>query len=134
MNISKFQDLKEQGTNGINYEVTTDELISKLQSWDKLYGISIEEVSHDRLVVNFADLPGNVASLAEEVYQFCPDVVDQGFGCMDDMVEMAEQSGHGLPDDMLELIEGVDFSKNDFGVVLLQRSIEINKSVSLWWD
>jgi hypothetical protein len=31
----------EQQTNGINYDITTEDLIAKLQQWDRQYGVEI---------------------------------------------------------------------------------------------
>jgi hypothetical protein len=132
--MSKFALVKEKGTNGINYDVTTDDVIEKLQQWDSHYGIEISEVEHNRLVVTFQSLPENLEALAQDIYEFCPDVIEQGFGCMDDMVEMMAEAGQEIKPELAQLIEGVDFEQEDFGEVLLQRSLKSTHQVGLWWD
>lgn len=132
--MSKFALVKEKETNGINYYVTTDDIIEKLKQWDSQYGIEISEVEHDRLVVTFPSLPDNLDALAKDIYEFCPDVIEQHFGCMDDMVEMMEQSGQELAPEIAQLIEGVDFETENFGEVLLQKSLKSTHQVGLWWD
>lgn len=39
-----------------------------------------------------------------------------------------------LPPEVAEFIEGVNFEDESFGEVLLQRSLERSKQLSLWWD
>jgi len=132
--MSKFDILKTKGTNGINCDLETEDVIAKLQAWDDSYGITIANVEHDRLDVTFAKLPDDMQAFAEEVYAFCPDVVDQGFGCMDDMFEMAEATGQDIPAETLAFVDGVDFSDENFGVELLRRALVESKMVALWWD
>lgn len=132
--MSKFDTIKENGTGGPNYDVSTEDVIKKLKQWDSQYGIEISEVSHDQVLVKFSSLPENLESFAKEVYDFCPDVIDQHFGCMDEMVEMMEETGQEIAPEIAELIEGVDLEDEDFGEVLLQKSIKSTQSVSLWWD
>jgi len=102
--------------------------------WDSSYTIDISDVEHDRLIVTFSSIPGDLTGLANEIYEFCPDVIDQHFGCMDEMVDMFEEHGQELGPELSELIEGVDFNDENFGIILLQRSLKSSKSVALWWD
>jgi len=62
------------------------------------------------------------------------EVIDQHFGCMDEMVEMMKEAGQELAPDLSELVEGVDLENEDFGEFLLQKSLKSTKSVALWWD
>ncbi len=114
--------------------VLTKDMIATLERWDAAYGIEAEVGAGSLLLVNFKTLPADVSPLAAEIYEFCPDVVDQNFGCMDVMVEMMEASGQPLSEEIAALIKGVDFSDDDFGHVLLRRSLEHTRSVGLWWD
>ncbi len=132
--MSKFAAIKSAGTNGVNYDVGNDDIVNKLEAWDAQYGIEVSEISQDSVKVTFNALPDDVAGLAKEIYEFCPDVIDQGFGVMDEMVEMMEESGQPLDPAVAELVEGVDFDDDDFGEVLLQRSLSSTRAVTLWWD
>ena len=130
----KFSQLQQKKTDGGDYGLSTEDIILKLTQWDKAYGIEIDDVAHDRLMVRFKSLPDDVMKLAQEIYAFCPDVVDQGFGCWDDMVEMMHEAGQKPDAEMQLLLEGIDFSDDDFGVELLRKSLVLNQSVNLWWD
>lgn len=132
--MSKFSVVTERETNGINYDVTTEDIVEKLEKWDSEFGIEISDVDHCSVVVKFSTLPAKLMTLGNEIYEFCPDVIDQGFGCMDDMVEMAEEVGQELPEDVQVLIQGIDFNDENFGLELLVRSLSATKSVSFWWD
>jgi len=85
-------------------------------------------------VVSFTNLPEDVSALAREIYALCPDVVDQGHGCMDDMLSMAEESGQELPPDLAALVDGIDFGDEDFGLLILQHDLKAKRQVARWWD
>ncbi|MBE9240229.1 DUF4253 domain-containing protein [Synechocystis salina] len=124
----------EQQTNGINYDITTEDLIAKLQQWDGQYGIEITEVAFDSLIVHFKKLPAGLAALAREIYEFCPDVIDQGFGCIDDAFPMMMSAGQELPPETQVLLAGVDWNDPDFALTILQNSLRQDQAVFLWWD
>jgi hypothetical protein len=122
--------IKQYQTNGINYDVTTEDIIKKLQDWDKLFGIQISDISYDQVTVFFQKLPDNLAEMAMEIYEFCPDVIDQGFGCMDDMLTMIPE----IDEQTKALLEGVDMDNPDFGLKILENALKIEQKVTLWWD
>ena len=124
----------EQQTNGINYDITTEDLIAKLQQWDGQYGIEIGEVTFDSLIVRFENLPTDLKALAEEIYEFCPDVIDQGFGCFDDILAMGREGGEEIPPDLQNLLEGVNWDDPDFGLTILQNALRQDQGEALWWD
>ncbi len=106
--------------------------MQRLEQWDALYTIEISDVENDGLVVRFASLPDDLSKYAREIYEFCPDTIHQQFGCMDDTVNTMEAAA--LPPEVAEFIEGVNFEDESFGEILLQRSLERSKQLSLWWD
>lgn len=130
----KFKEVHEKRTNGINCEITNDDVIKKLTKWDEQFTINISNIENDGLTVQFENLPDDLEELSKEIYEFCPDIIDQGYGCMDDMVEMAEEHGHEIPAESLKLIEGIDFQDENFGLKILQRDLKANKLMGFWWD
>jgi hypothetical protein len=130
----KFAELYEKHTDGINCGLTTDGLVAVLSEWDERLGIELSDVGHDRVAVSFASLPHDLAAFAREIYALCPDIVDQGFGCMGDMVEMVEETGRSLPENVRALIDGIDFADESFGLEILQRDLAARRAVALWWD
>ena len=73
-------------------------------------------------------------AFVRDLYEFCPDLVDQGTGCVHEMVEAMEETGEELNPEMKALIEGVDFSDENYGLEILKREIQRTPSVTLWWD
>jgi len=130
----KFADLYRQRTAAPNYDLDTDAIVKRLAQWDRDYGIHVVETGHDRLTVQFEKLPGDLDAFAVELEDFCPDLIHQHFGAMDEMVEHYEEMGKQPPDDIRQLIDGVDFESGDFGRQLLARWLEQHQSVGLWWD
>lgn len=88
----------------------------------------------DKVTVRFLSLPEPLDQLAREIDDFCPDVIDQGFGCIDDMVAMQARDGQEIAHEWARLIHGVDLQHPDAGLILLQRSLSDTRSVALWWD
>ena len=72
-------------TNGTNYDIDTDNLINKLDNWDREYGLSIIGADFDWVDVKFDKLPQDVKAFSEEIYEFCPDAVDQGVGSIEEL-------------------------------------------------
>ncbi len=131
---SRFQPVVGAGTNGINHDLDNDDIVRTLDRWDKTYGIEISDVGADRVTVRFLSLPESLDALAREIHEFCPDVIDQGFGVLDDLLAMQARDGKEIAPDMARLIEGVDLQHPDAGLILLQRSLRDTQTVALWWD
>lgn len=130
----KFKEVHEKRTNGINCEITNDDVIKQLTKWDEQFSICVSEIEADRITIHFENLPDELETLANEIYDFCPDVIDQGYGCMDDMIEMAEEHGQEIPSETQKLIEGIDFGDENFGLKILQRDLKDKQMIALWWD
>ena len=132
--MDKYQPLRDAETNGYNYDLEPEDIIEKLQQWDMQYGIEISDVEFDSVNVTFQKLPDDLTNLALEIYEFCPDIIDQHFGCMADILEDLEKSGQDVPEDFREFIKDVDLTDDNYGLELLKRSLATNKIIPLWWD
>ncbi len=135
MNINKaFEKIKELGTNGYNCEVNNEDILNKLEEWNKALEIEVLEVTEDSVTIHFKSLPGDTKKFAQEIYEFCPDVVDQHFGCFGEMFESMEELGEEIPEATKRLIEGIDFSSDHYGLDLLEKALKIDGRIQLWWD
>jgi hypothetical protein len=87
--IDQFDILKIQQTNGDNYDIGNDEVIAKLKAWHQRYPFTIIGADFDWVEANFKVIPENkeLKAFAEEIYKFCPDIVDQGSGSIDCLIE-----------------------------------------------
>jgi Domain of unknown function (DUF4253) len=65
-------------TNGANYDVETEHIIERYKKWDKEFGIIPIGIGFDFCECQIININIDFKKLAEEVYEFCPDVVDQG--------------------------------------------------------
>jgi len=74
-------------TDAVNYGMTNEDLKRRLAHWQKAYGIDIWQAESDTIQLRFTRMPSNLPSFAKEVYEFCPDIVDQGVGTEEALVQ-----------------------------------------------
>ena len=84
--------LRLSESNAINFGMETEDLIEKLEEYDNEFGISILQAETDTVVVAFETLPDEFIELAEDIYEFCPDIVDQGSGDINDIIDSLENT------------------------------------------
>jgi hypothetical protein len=126
--------IREFGTNGINCDVDTDDIVDKLINWSKRFKFEILEIDHATVGIKLESLPDNLSDFCKEIYEFCPDTIDQGYGCLADMIEMAEEIGEDIDPANLELVEGLDPESEDFGLQVMERDLPRIMAITLWWD
>jgi hypothetical protein len=79
----KYAVLKQIETDGINYDIDNDSLISIIKRFDKKYDLQLIGASYDWCEFAIRKEPGSWSDFAKEVYKVCPDVVDQGAGTLE---------------------------------------------------
>lgn len=65
-------------THGTNHGIMTGDIIKKLKKWDAGFGIRIFGIGFNFCECEIINKDIDYMALAEEIYPFCPDVVDQG--------------------------------------------------------
>ena len=80
---NQFAILRIAASDAVNYDKTTEDLITKLQQWDAAYGIDIWQAETDTIQLRLKKMPADLHGFAKEVYAFCPDIIDQGVGSVD---------------------------------------------------
>ena len=70
-------------TNGINYNIDNSYIVNKLLEWRQISNYEIIGVGMDFIDLRFLQLPKNLSGFASDVYTFCSDVIDQGYGEID---------------------------------------------------
>lgn len=75
-----FDYLEIVRTDGINYELEYKDVLRQYKKWNDLYGLKLKGAGQSWLEAEFIKMPDDWKAFAEEVYEFCPDVVDQGSG------------------------------------------------------
>lgn len=67
-------------TDGINYNLQNKDVVAKLEKWKSKNDLNVLVCGRDWLQFEFKTLPSDLDSFSKDVYQFCPDIVDQGVG------------------------------------------------------
>lgn len=84
---SQFDILRHARSDAVNYDLETEDLVSRLQKYDRDAGIDIVQAETDTVDFKLHRLPDNLEAFAEDLYDFCPDLVDQGCGSVSALVE-----------------------------------------------
>lgn len=77
---SQFDILRIAETDACNYDMMTEELIEKLQEYDRAFGIDITQAETDTVQFFLKNEPEDWKWFCKDLYDFCPDIVDQGCG------------------------------------------------------
>lgn len=80
------------GTEGVNYNLSNADVLNQLKAWHEKLGFTFEVIDIVRIHAYMDHLPADMAAFTEEVYAFCPDVIDQGYGSMPDMISDYRQN------------------------------------------
>jgi hypothetical protein len=78
--MDKFDAIRAAGIDGLNYDLDTEDIIDRLKLWDDRYGINIAKVQAPSFTITFTSLPEALQAFADEITEFCPDIVFQGVG------------------------------------------------------
>ncbi|WP_058300914.1 DUF4253 domain-containing protein [Gorillibacterium timonense] len=82
-----FDSLRLAQTDAANYDLSTEDIITKLKELDRRYGIRLYAVQTDSVGFELLRQPTNLQAFAEELYAFCPDLVDQGVGSIEHLID-----------------------------------------------
>ncbi|MBJ6110161.1 DUF4253 domain-containing protein [Hymenobacter sp. BT523] len=69
---NRFAPLLFQQTNGVNFGITTDSLVTEFRRLDALYGVEIVGAGFDQCTIRFKSLPDNKLPLAARLERICP--------------------------------------------------------------
>lgn len=82
-----FKIIRLIGTDGINYDLYNNDIVKKLKEWDKQVNFKVAVIDAARIHAYMQKLPEDISKFTDEVYKFCPDVIDQGYESMNEMVK-----------------------------------------------
>src|SRR5918999_5904144 len=74
----QFEVLRVMGTNGWNYDLSPEAVVAQLKRWHAEYGLALRGAGFDWAEADIQRAPDDMLAFAHAVYEFCPDVVDQG--------------------------------------------------------
>src|SRR5215469_7435301 len=105
----QYELIREADTDAANYDLDTDAIIARLKEWESLCKFRVTAAGHDTVEIEFETFPEDMDAFVRDLYDFCPDLVDQGTGCLHEVLEMMEETGEKPDTKMQKLIEGVNF-------------------------
>lgn len=79
----QFDVLRLARSDAVNYGMETEDLVRRLKVYDSSIGLTILQANTDTVVSRMTRLPADVPAFAAEIYELCPDVVDQGVGSVE---------------------------------------------------
>jgi hypothetical protein len=94
--VDPYEIVKYAGTSRANYDVTTDDIISNFKQWNTAFGIRLVSIGFDFCEGEIQDKNLDYKKLAAEVYEFCPDVVDQGTETVERLEKEIKETGRIL--------------------------------------
>jgi Domain of unknown function (DUF4253) len=89
----KYVVLAAVGTSGINYGHTNADVIEWLQKMEQDHPWVLTGCSYDFVEGRFLRPPADAKALAERMYPFCPDIVDQGCRTVAALAQELKQQG-----------------------------------------
>lgn len=129
-----------RGTNGENYDLGTAQIIARLKEWSERCEFSALGAGFDWVELRFKTLPVNVEEFAEEVYDFCPDTLDQGIvlPLPEDRETLEEGDFPNLEESNYQGMETLEDWMDDVGEAPgtedLARYLKRERRLFLWWD
>lgn len=89
---NQFDILLFQKTDGGSYDISTTQIIEKLTLWDKLFGVKIIGAGNSWILFEIKKMPKDINWFANELFEFCPDILDQNFETIEKLIEHLKTS------------------------------------------
>lgn len=86
--------IKFVGTEPVNYGLSNEDVIEWFRKKQNEFEFDIIVADLSRIETVIKSDPESYDKLGKEIYEFCPDVIDQGHSDMDELVEYLETSKH----------------------------------------
>jgi hypothetical protein len=90
----KYQVMIVMGTNAANYGKGPVEVIEELKEIEKEQPFVLHHISFDTLEGEWTAPIKNPAKFAKRLYEFCPDIVDQGIGTVAALSKALKKDNH----------------------------------------
>ncbi len=156
----EYDILRVRQTNGMNYNVSTKDVLERLQKWRSECEFEIVGADGAWVAIQFKSLPQSICAFAEEIYEFCPDSVEQGTGLRNERSEpeafaaarrlcptlsekmerkleaqRARFESMNIPPEVRARLKSSGFTTTtDMGIRLLAHQLKETWQLFLWWD
>ncbi|MVT09732.1 DUF4253 domain-containing protein [Chitinophaga tropicalis] len=82
----QFDILRFKATNGRNYDITTDSILTKLKAWYTRFQFEITGADDDWVEIKLGNISApDATEFAKEVYEFCPGIAEQDEETVDNL-------------------------------------------------
>ncbi len=88
----QYEILRIMHTDGNEYDISNQDVIDRLKEWEINSPFDILGADEDWVEIEFKILPKDLNAFAEEVYDFCPDAVDQGPGSIAELAKEIQKT------------------------------------------
>lgn len=88
----QYEILRVMHTDGDDYDISNQDVIDRLKEWEKIASFDVIGAENDWIELEFKALPHDLKTFAEDVYEFCPDAVDQGPGNTDELAKEMQKT------------------------------------------
>jgi hypothetical protein len=85
--VNQYRILHQVQTDGINFDINNDSLLSIVQQFDSRYSLRLIGAGGDWCEFDIQQPPANWMQIANEAYLVCPDIVEQGTGSVEKLAE-----------------------------------------------
>lgn len=92
----RYQSLAVMGTSGVNYGIGPGYLMEWLENLEKRHPFALLAVGHNLLAGRFRNIEQDATGLAQEMYELCPDIVEQGTGSVQELASSLAEEGRFL--------------------------------------
>jgi hypothetical protein len=89
----QYKVLQQIKTDGINFNITNDSLITIIRNFDKELKLELIGAADDWCEFVIHKAPASWLNLSQDVYKVCPDVVEQGSGSIEALANEMQRSG-----------------------------------------
>ena len=91
---NQFELIKFVGTEPVNYGLSNDDVIKWFRKKQTEFDFDITIADLSRIEAKLKSNPKSFEKLGTEIYEFCPDVIDQGHSDINELVEYLKSSKH----------------------------------------
>ncbi len=129
-----IKEILECRTDGSNYDIETEDIVERLTDWSKKFKFEVLEVDYATVKLKLESLPENLADFCQEIYEFCPDVIEQEYATLAYKLSKDKELGEVIEPENLALIDGLDPEAEDFSLRVMERNLPRVMKLTLWWD
>ncbi len=83
----QYEILRIMHTSGDDYDISNQDVIDRLEDWEKISAFEIIGADNDWLEIEFKRMPKDLKAFVKEVYEFSPDAVDEGPGTIEGLMK-----------------------------------------------